>query len=227
MVANLATVRTQALQFWVDRAWTDLGGPFVAPPDPPEALGPIVTGYTEPLDTYADMSQLLPVEDWPAPGPLSVAYFCGVMEEAAAPNDQKVATETAKAEGLAWTTSQLQALWNKAGTGAGFDWGLLHVATPATGEARFDQQYWRANISPSERYVLSLPNTLQHRLEPGKSGYSNLFLAGDWPKAPDVNAGAVEVAVMCGLSAASALSGVNIPIVCANTLYGPLAAPQA
>jgi hypothetical protein len=118
-------------------------------------------------------------------------------------------------------------LWSKAGTGADFQWNLLHVVRPATGQDRFDQQFWRANISPGERYVLSLPNTLQYRLEPGNSGYSNLFLAGDWTKALEVNVGAVEVAAMSGLAAASALSGVNIPISYANTLYGPIVPGQA
>jgi uncharacterized protein with NAD-binding domain and iron-sulfur cluster len=101
MVANLGTARTQALQFWVDRAAPDLGGPFVAPQTPPEALGPITTGYVPPLDTYSDMSQLLPAEAWPNPPPLSVAYFCGVMADDAAPNDAKVATEKAREDGLA------------------------------------------------------------------------------------------------------------------------------
>jgi uncharacterized protein with NAD-binding domain and iron-sulfur cluster len=227
MVSNLATVRTEALQFWVDCAVQNLGGPFVAPQAPPEALGPIVTGYVPPFDTYSDMSQLLPAEDWPSPAPLSVAYFCGVMADDAAPNDTKLATEKARQDGLVWTTSQLQALWSNAGNGTDFQWDLLHVVQPATGQARFDQQFWRANISPGERYVLSLPNTLQYRLEPGNSGYANLFLAGDWTKALEVNVGAVEVAAMSGLAAASALSGVKIPIVYANTLYGPLAAGRA
>jgi len=226
MVSNLATVRTEAVQLWVDRAVQDLGGPFVAPPTPPQTLGPIATGYVPPLDTYSDMSQLLPAEDWPSPGPLSVAYFCGVMSDDAAPNDTKLATEKVRQDALVWTTSQLQALWTNAGKGAGFEWDLLHSEVAATGQARFDQQFWRANISPSERYVLSLPNTLQYRLEPGKSGYANLFLAGDWTKTPEVNAGAVEVAAMSGLAAASALSGVEIPIVYANTLYGPFAAAE-
>ena len=227
MVSNLATVRTEALQFWVDCAVQDLGGPFVAPQTPPEALGPITTGYVSPLDTYSDMSQLLPAEDWPSPKPLSVAYFCGVMADSAAPNDAKLATEKAKQDGLVWATSQLQGLWSNAGKGANFQWNLLHVARAATGQDRFDQQFWRANISPSERYVLSLPNTLQYRLDPGNSGYANLFLAGDWTKVPEVNVGAVEVAAMSGLAAASALSGVKIPIVYAKTLYGPLAAGRA
>jgi uncharacterized protein with NAD-binding domain and iron-sulfur cluster len=224
MVSKLGTVRTQALQLWVDRAVQDLGGPFVAPQIPPEALGPIATGYTAPLDTYSDMSQLLPAEHWPNPQPLSVAYFCGAMADDAAPNDNRLATEKARQDGLAWTTSQLQGLWSSAGTGADFQWNLLHVVQPATGQQRFNQQFWRANISPCERYVLSLPNTLQYRLEPGNSGYANLFLAGDWTKGLEVNVGAVEVAAMSGLGAASALSGVKIPIVYANTLYGPLVA---
>ena len=227
MVSNLATVRTEALQFWVDCAVQNLGGPFVAPQIPPEALGPIATGYVPPFDTYSDMSQLLPAENWPSPQPLSVAYFCGAMADSAAPNNSKLATEKARQDGLAWTMSRLQALWSNAGNGANFQWNLLHVVRPAAGQDRFDQQFWRANISPGERYVLSLPNTLQHRLEPGNSGYANLFLAGDWTKVPEVNVGAVEVAAMSGLAAASALSGVKIPIVYANTLYGPLAAGAA
>jgi hypothetical protein len=56
-------------------------------------------------------------------------------------------------------------------------------------------------------------------MEPGQSGFDNLYLAGDWTKVPDVNAGCVEVACMSGLAAAAALSGVDIPIVSSNTLY--------
>jgi len=61
--------------------------------------------------------------------------------------------------------------------------------------------------------VQSLPGTLQYRMESGKSGYANLFLAGDWTRVPEINAGCVEVAAMAGLAAASAASGVTIPIV--------------
>lgn len=222
MVSKLATVRTQALQLWSDCAVAELTGTFMGPHSTPETLGPIETGFAPPFDTYSDMSQLLPAEDWPKPGPLSVAYFCGVMADDAAPDNPKLATIQAGKDGLAWMTSQLHSLWSNAGQGGDFDWNLLHAAHPAAGLARYEQQFWRANISPGERYVLSLPGTLQYRLEPGKSGYANLFLAGDWTKVPDCNVGAVEVATMSGLAAASALSGVKIPIVCASTLYGPL-----
>jgi len=60
--------------------------------------------------------------------------------------------------------------------------------------------------------VLSLPGTSRYRLRAGHSGYANLFLAGDWVKT-SINAGCVEAAVMAGMDAASALSGVRIPVI--------------
>jgi uncharacterized protein with NAD-binding domain and iron-sulfur cluster len=223
MVSKLATTRTQALQLWVDRDVHELGGPFVAPVAG-ETMGPIVSGYVPPFDTYSDMSQLLDAEAWPERaerGPRSVAYFCGVMGDEEASDDTELATAKAKENSRGWMTAYLQPLWNDIRQGADFRWDLLHAEGAATCDARFDQQYWRANISPSERYVLSLPGTLQYRLEPGRSGYSNLFLAGDWTKVPEINAGCIEVAAMSGLAAASALSGVTIPIICCDTLYRP------
>jgi uncharacterized protein with NAD-binding domain and iron-sulfur cluster len=237
MVVHLKTVRTQALQLWIDCPVGDLGGPFVAPvvppvvwPDrvpPPNPMGPIVGTCEPPLDTYADMSQLLPAEAWPAPGPLSVAYFCAVMEDDEAPNDEAIAHAKVRENAQSWMTSWLSVLWTKIGSGADFNWNLLHTLTPAEGPARLDQQFWSANINPSDRYVLSLPDTLKYRMEPGASGYANLYLAGDWTKVVEINAGCVECAAMSGLAAASALSGVAIPIVSANTLYGPVQTSSA
>jgi uncharacterized protein with NAD-binding domain and iron-sulfur cluster len=222
MVANLETTRTQALQLWVNPKVEDLGGPWVVPPDPPklpcvptprEMMGPIATAFQPPFDTYADMSQLLAAEAWPYPGPQSVGYFCAVMSDEEAPNDQALAAAKVKQNALGWMTSWLGQFWTSAGSGDQFNWGLLHAPSDLKGPARLDVQYWRANINPSDRYVLSLPNTLQYRLAAGGSGYSNLYLAGDWTRVPEVNAGCVEVATMSGLAAASALSGVPIPII--------------
>jgi len=237
MVVQLKTTRTQALQLWIDCALPDLGGPFVAPvvppvvwPErkpPPNPLGPVVGACEPPLDTYADMSQLLPAEAWPAPAPLSIAYFCAIMADDEAPNDEAIANAKVRADAQAWMTSWLSVLWTKIGSGADFNWKLLHTLTPAEGPARLDQQFWSANINPSDRYVLSLPGTLKYRMEPGASGYGNLYLAGDWTKVPEINAGCVECAAMSGLAAASALSGVPIPIVSSNTLYGPLSPAPA
>jgi len=72
--------------------------------------------------------------------------------------------------------------------------------------ARIDAQYLRANIDPSERYVLAPPALNKLRLPPGSSGFSNLVLAGDWTKTA-INAGCVEAAVMSGMAASRALCG--------------------
>ena len=80
MVQKLATVRTQAFQIWVDKAVDGLCANYVPPKKlalpAPEKVGPIVATCKPPFDTYADMSQLLPAEAWPKPGPKSVAYYC-------------------------------------------------------------------------------------------------------------------------------------------------------
>jgi uncharacterized protein with NAD-binding domain and iron-sulfur cluster len=215
MVANLATVRTQALQLWMTVAREKLGGPYVAPPAVSgEQMGPIVTTFQPPFDTYSDMSQLLPAEDWKAgSAPLSVGYFCGVFADEDAPNNEKIAADNVKAGASNWMTTYLDGLWQLIGTGQNFHWDWLFSPHDLVGPARLDDQYWRCNINPSDRYVQSLPGTLQYRMEPGRSGYGNLVLAGDWTRVPEINAGCVEVAAMSGLMAASAASGVHIPIV--------------
>ncbi|MBS01546.1 MAG: hypothetical protein CMQ24_02400 [Gammaproteobacteria bacterium] len=71
--------------------------------------------------------------------------------------------------------------------------------------------YYRANVSPSDRYVLSTPDSLKSRLKPDGSGYSNLYLAGDWV-ATSINAGCVEAATLGGLKAARAVANQNVRI---------------
>jgi len=218
MVDNLGTNRTQAFQLWLDCNLADLGGRYVEPPIPPNheklgpQLGPILTSYTKPFDTYCDMSQLLPAEDWAQPEPQSVAYFCSSMPESDSPDHQEAANEVVKANAMDWMKSELFRLWPNIKSGDDFDWNLLYSPGDLEGEKRFDEQFWQANINLTERYVLALPDTLKYRLEPGQSGFDNLYLAGDWTRVPEINAGCVEVATMSGLAAASALADVDIPV---------------
>src|SRR5262249_808656 len=86
------------------------------------------------------------------------------------------------------------------------DWRRLVDRTGATGERRFDYQFWRANVDPTERYVLSVPKSTGYRLKAGESGFTNLYLAGDWLNT-GINAGCIEAAVMGGMQASRALSG--------------------
>ena len=65
-------------------------------------------------------------------------------------------------------------------------------SVPADGPARFATQYWRANVSPSERYVQSVPGSARHRISPLDMTYDNLTVAGDWTDC-GLNVGCVEV----------------------------------
>ena len=51
-----------------------------------------------------------------------------------------------------------------------FDWNLLVAPPNVTGEDRLDEQYLRANVDPSERYVLSVPGSGEHRIAPDDTG---------------------------------------------------------
>jgi uncharacterized protein with NAD-binding domain and iron-sulfur cluster len=92
---------------------------------------------------------------------------------------------------------------------SGLDVKWLHA--PTKPDNPILDQYLRANIDPSERYVLSVAGSSSARLRGGESGFSNLALAGDWVWTP-INAGCVEAATMGGLDAARKISGDDIPV---------------
>ena len=160
------------------------------------------------------MSHLLGRESWP-PGERagSVAYFCNALplerDPAGLPDPAYAAdaAATVKANAIAflrrWGSHHWPAVVDPA-TGE-FRWDLL-AGGNAAGVARFDAQFWRANVDPSERYVLSLPGTGRHRIKPGETGFDNLVIAGDWTDC-GLNAGCVEAAVMSGRLAANAITG--------------------
>ena len=96
----------------------------------------------------------------------------------------------------------------KAAGAKGFDWRLLHAqgGKQSATHKRFDSQFWTANTAPTERYTLSLPGTLKHRISPLDYRFDNFTIAGDWTGCGHM-AGCVEAAVMSGLLAAAAISG--------------------
>ena len=218
MAERLETVYTQAFQVWLSAGPDELG-----------AAWPAVTsgGYYEPFDTYADMRQLIGRECW-APGQVgSIAYFCNVMptprglpsrEDRALP--VRAATRV-KANAIAFLEQATGELW-PGGVERypdGFRWELLVDDEERSGPARFDAQFWRANVDPSERYVLSLPGTTRYRLAPDESGFANLTLAGDWTRC-GLDSGCVEAAVTSGLLAAHHLRPAS-----ARRLLGELGLP--
>lgn len=205
-VATGRTVQTQALQLWLDRDTKALGF---------EGGTTIMTGYVEPFDTWGDLTHLIPEESWPAPAPKSLAYFCSVLEDAhpippySDSSFPKHEHDRVFASSKSFLEHHIGHLWPKA-TRAGdpnaLDWALLHDPANGTGIDRLKAQYWRANIDPTERYVLSPPGSIQYRLWAGRSGYLNVVLAGDWVTT-SINGGCAEAAIEGGLRAAHALIG--------------------
>jgi uncharacterized protein with NAD-binding domain and iron-sulfur cluster len=207
MVANIQTVQTQGLQLWLHKSAQDLGWENGA--TLPPAKRAFVCGYTEPFDTYADMSHLIPRENWlPGDNVQQVAYFCNCL-----PHDASIpppftdpnfpARQLAHVQ--AWTTQFLNndvtVLWPKGGT----------IANPVPLDPSLIRKvFLKANIDPPERYVLSTVGSSAFRLNPGDSGFANLYLAGDWTRT-DLNGGCVEAAVMSGLAAALSIAAANSP----------------
>jgi hypothetical protein len=81
------------------------------------------------------------------------------------------------------------------------------------GAERFGHQYWRPNIDPTERYVLAVAGSTQYRIRADQSGFSNLYLAGDWIRNGFDTPGCIESAVISGRQAARAISGRSFKIV--------------
>jgi uncharacterized protein with NAD-binding domain and iron-sulfur cluster len=65
--------------------------------------------------------------------------------------------------------------------------------------------FYRVNIDPSERYVLSVADSVQYRIKPDNSGFGNLHPAGDWTYNGLLSVGCVESAVIGGMQAANAV----------------------
>ena len=211
MVYGIKTTQTQAVQLWMTPSAKELGAPL-----PP----PVATAYVDPINTWADLSYLIKYEDWPsADEPKFLVYLCGPMEDPAYTPDFSdhdfPARELERVKSMArqWLGAYVGHIWPKSTTPQnpdGLDFSLLHGS--GSGDERFEQQYFRANFEPTERYVLSVPGTTSLRMKAADTGFDGLFVAGDWTYT-SISAGCIECAVMSGLHCAEAISGARLEIV--------------
>ena len=74
-----------------------------------------------------------------------------------------------------------------------------------SGAERVRQQFVSANVSPTDRFTLTLPGSTKFRISPLDPTYDNLTLVGDWT-ACGFNESCVEAAVMSGRLGAHAIS---------------------
>lgn len=214
MVEHIPAFATQQLQLWFNSTVEELGWDFGL-----DGSNRVVgANYTYPFNTFCDFTDLMQWEDWGDDGPGSVIYWTGPMQAPAEWPDYDDHDYPAREHARVRATSiqylrTIRGLLPNANDNpdqpVSLDFNLLHDAQPeraATGENRIDQQYWRANIDPTERYVNSMPGSVHHRKKAWESDYVNMALAGDWTY-NGMNIGSIESAATSGAMACLALTG--------------------
>ncbi len=207
MVTNIKPVPTIAAQLWLLSTIQQMGWKYAK--DGLALLG----SYQEPYDTWSEMNQLIDKERWPANQyPQDLAYLVG-------PTPTEFATmapfsdhdfparqyEVAKRFTKEYLQNLAVNIWpGTIDNNHEFKWEILADLNNERGENRLDSQYFRANIDPSELYVLSEMDTSKYRLKTDKSGFDNMLITGDWIDI-GFNAGCVECAVTAGMLTATAL----------------------
>lgn len=190
MREHTKTVATRAAQAWFDVSLADLGW---------RRESTIIAGLDPPFETWADMTHTLAAEErWrPAAGQpavgtqaRSVAYFCGVLKDA-------------EVQAGKVTEADLQTMLD--GTLSGRVGGLWAFGASVQ-MPRPIATHVQANAKGSERFTLSLPGSIEHRISPLDHSVINMSIAGDWTDC-GFNESCVEAAVMSGMLAAQAISG--------------------
>jgi len=206
MMEKIVAVPTQAMQLWFTPDVAGLGWEFWRDEEA------FLSAYMDnPVNTWADMSELIVREDWQSPHvPNHIAYYCSnympaepipPASETEYPAEQLKMMEDRSINAL---NENLSEIFPKAVDRKGFNWDLLVDPKNNTGKERLKSQYLRVNLSPSELYVLCVKGSSQYRLTAGGSGFDNLTLTGDWidNEVECMSAGFVEGTVLAGLRAA-------------------------
>lgn len=207
MVDQVYGVETQSLRLWFSSTLEDMGW----------KLGPpILSGYADPFQTWEDNGHLVEVETWPPDArPHAMATVFGPLPAPAVPpgpNDHEYPCkqqDVANANALHFMQHEVGALWpgaTRPDDPTGVDWDLLIDLEHRAGKERMEAQYVRSNAGPVERYTMAKAGATGYRLGTDESGYSNLYLTGDWIR-NGVTIGSVEGAVVAGFLTSRAISG--------------------
>jgi hypothetical protein len=194
MSKHVRTVATQAAQVWLDRDLDQLGW---------HRGSGIITAFEPPFETWADMTHTLASERaWrtakkhgkvDSDKVRSVAYFCAVLPERdVRENGEKIANNVEK-NLTELLDRKIKPLWPAAFRNhhTARDFAIAH--------------HVQANCKGSDRYTLSLPGSIEHRISPLDPSILNMAIAGDWT-ASGIDASCVESAVMSGMLAAFAIT---------------------
>lgn len=206
MLDGIKTVQTEACQVWGNHDSQAMGWVATQPN--------IWAAYPW---SGADMSELIPMEDWPAAENVkNISYYCRQFPDAVHipppgpdPEFPMSQSERVKQDSIGFLTTQIAPIWPKAvsaGDPSSINWDWVIGPQNQTVCSGSTISTWRANIDPTERYVMSVTNSTRDRLTSETCGFLNLYIAGDWTL-NGFNAGCVEAAVTSGLMACRALCG--------------------
>ncbi len=200
--SHLKTCATQAFQIWTDPTLAELGWK--------SNTDAFMDGWREPLHAYAAMNQVLDREDWASQGknPKNVAYFCSQLNVVDFP-PQNTTDFPEKMSGIVKQNaleklSYAHDIWPRSFDSGHFNWTMLTSPSDLIGIRKFDSQYWRANIDPSELYVQTPVNSSIHRITTDGTELNGIYFTGDWIKT-GINMGCVEGAVSAGMQTAAAI----------------------
>jgi uncharacterized protein with NAD-binding domain and iron-sulfur cluster len=204
----IETVRTIALQLWFKPDLTKLGWPRPSP---------LLSLFHDPINTWCDMTHLLPREPWPTgrqPG--NISYFCGPFpHDTPFPAPGALTSHAAlafhgeldKACEVAVDAFSIRLPELLPGTtdADGFNFSLLFDPSNGARRDRLRAQYRRINGEPQQTCTLALSGASDCRLSAEATGYDNLYITGDWI-ANGVYIACVEGAFQAGIRTARAVS---------------------
>jgi uncharacterized protein with NAD-binding domain and iron-sulfur cluster len=177
---------------------------------------PILSGHTPPHSTWEDNSQAVSLHAFPEKHhPRTIATLFGPLPTGAHDTRTLVHYQAqklaAQAAAQTFVDEHMLGLWPGLQREGEVAWEALIDLEHRCGRERLAWQDVVANVGPNESYIACFPGTLQYRIRADESGFENLFVAGDWTR-NGFEIGTVEGAVVSGLKAAKALSGLAIAI---------------
>ena len=205
MTENQVLVPSISVQTWCTRDLAELGW---------NRAKPAMCSGPQPLDIWADMTQVLKYENWNASQkkPKSLHYFCSVLPSQLylrPPGESDVpakALAVARAQAIKWFEKKARYVWPTAFNHGKFNWKVLFDPKNRLGSDRINAQILRANVDPSSCCVASTAGSTEWRLKTNESGIRHLYLAGSWVDT-GFSTECVEAAVMSGRQASRAICG--------------------
>jgi len=206
MFDAVQTVQTQSSQIGFNQTLPDMGW---------DEKSFSMSGYVQPLSSWGDFSQVIPTEDPPPDWNLTtLLYGSGVLSDdfvtLPPPSDHTFpARQQARVVNYtrAFFQNDAEPLFPNVSSEDGeIDWEVIAAPPDAEGEARLASQFYRANVDPTERYVLNTAGSVDARLCTDESGYTNLYITGTWI-ANGLNMSAIEAAAVSGMQTSRAICG--------------------